>query len=212
MTIDLSLVFKILPGEKYAIKECKNINPKDKEMFEKEANLVKPLQHKNIVQYISHFEHKKILYIVLEFCNDGDLSNKINRRKKFKKELDVEKYEYIDTPYIENEMKQLFSNKAIKDCLIEIVEGLQYLHHGGIFHRDLKPQNVLISKSYGNLTFKIADFGLSKTMEATEGTKAYVTSAEGTKIYMSPEALSDDQKSSFPSDVWAVGCMLYELW
>ena len=59
----------------------------------------------------------------------------------------------------------------------------------------------------GNL--KIADFGLSKNMEES---KAYVSSIAGTMVYSSPEALNNQKKYSFPSDIWALGCILYELW
>ena len=79
----------------------------------------------------------------------------------------------------------------------------RYLHSRFILHRDLKTQNIFISK---NLV-KLGDFGIAKVME---GSMTAASTVIGTPYYMSPE-VCQNQPYSYKSDVWALGCILYEM-
>jgi len=97
----------------------------------------------------------------------------------------------------------------------ELVNALEFMHSRGICHRDLKPENVLLSEE-GHL--KLVDFGTAKDMgvpldvEITDpeeyGTRKRNSTFVGTAEYVSPELLFS-QESSFPVDLWALGCMVF---
>jgi serine/threonine protein kinase len=78
------------------------------------------------------------------------------------------------------------------------------MHENRILHRDIKPDNIFLG-SEGNI--KIGDFGISRMFDTT---KQYTMSMIGTPYYVSPELVQED-KYSYKSDVWAIGCILYEL-
>lgn len=86
----------------------------------------------------------------------------------------------------------------------QLVSALKHCHENGIIHRDLKPENILLT---ANLQVKLSDFGVSFIVDSN------ITQAQtiaGTVVYMSPEILSN-QKYSFPTDIWSLGCIFYEL-
>ncbi len=87
---------------------------------------------------------------------------------------------------------------------IQMALGLSYLHGRKILHRDIKTNNIFLTASR---VVKIGDFGVSKELTSTGEMADTVI---GTPCYMSPEILSD-QKYDAKSDVWALGCVLYEL-
>lgn len=95
---------------------------------------------------------------------------------------------------------------------IELIEALQYLHSNSIIFGDLKPSNVLLNE-YGQL--KLSDFGnsrkLSDLLPTEEEDEAAPKGHTGTPYYMSPELFQDDGVISFSSDLWSLGCILFEL-
>lgn len=81
---------------------------------------------------------------------------------------------------------------------------LAYMHSKNVIHRDIKTQNIFLT---GSSTVKIGDFGISRVLESTG---AQALTVVGTPYYMSPESCKNDPYTS-KSDVWALGCVLYEL-
>ncbi|CDJ31204.1 Serine/threonine-protein kinase Nek8, related [Eimeria mitis] len=127
------------------------------------------------------------------------------------------------------ECGELLEEQQILEWLLQLLWGLEYVHSQRVLHRDLKPSNILLSpvlpsstisstissssssrsssSSSRSVSLKIGDFGISKVMTATLGV---ATTAVGTPQYMSPEML-ESQPYTVKSDVWALGCILYEL-
>lgn len=119
----------------------------------------------------------------MEFCDKGDLENYISRMGK-------------DNYIPEAKVWKFF---------IQILEGLKYLHQKNVIHGDLKPQNLFVTgKDYD---IRIGDFGISTSLGFEEGL-AY--EAVGSLAYCSPELLNEEPYNQ-KADIWAVGCILYEL-
>eukprot|EP01080_Neovahlkampfia_damariscottae_P006507 gene6507-10515_t len=132
----------------------------------KEINFVKELKHPNLLSYEETFmnydEENEVLSvnIIMKLCQEGDLNKYILRN-----ELDEDK---------------------IIDFMIQICQGLEYLHKQNVIHRDIKPENVLISIEENEIVLKITDFGLSKKVSEISFAKTYC----GTLYYIAPEILS----------------------
>ncbi|XP_069807177.1 serine/threonine-protein kinase Nek9 isoform X2 [Dendropsophus ebraccatus] len=139
------------------------------------------LQHDNIIAYYNHFLDSNTLLIELEYCNGGNLFDKIVRQKE-----------------------QLFQEEMVLWYLFQIVSAVSCIHRAGILHRDIKTLNIFLTKA--NL-IKLGDYGLAKQLNSEF---SMAETCVGTLYYMSPE-LCQGVKYSFKSDIWAVGCVLYEL-
>ncbi|KAL8772238.1 MAG: hypothetical protein Q9209_002450 [Squamulea sp. 1 TL-2023] len=176
---------------------------------EQELNIVKQLQHPNIVQYIEHHETPEYLYILMELVEHGDLQSVLQARKVLSE----------------------FHCQAIAS---QMCEALKYLHTRDITHRDIKPDNILI-KSNNPYVFKLSDFGLSKVVKNNE---TFLTSFCGTYLYCAPEVYPEyhsykvinnsepkrrstkDRRRSKPKaklpyttavDTWSIAAVLYHL-
>ena len=175
----------------YAMKEI-SLNNSDNSKIMKikeEAELLRNLSAKKnsnisnyIVEYIESFEENNKFYIIMEYCDKGDLFNYIEEKKKTKQFLQ------------ENEILQFFTQIAI---------GIGYIHKNNILHRDLKSLNIFLTKE-GKI--KIGDLGIAKILENEKYTNTFI----GTLYYMSPE-MCENKSYTFKTDLWSLGCILYEL-
>ena len=161
---------------------------KEKEQIVNEVNILRELNHPNIVRYYDRIIDKKNskIYIIMEYCEGGDISQLINNCKKNK--------EYI-------------SEEMIWKIFTQILKAVNEIHthkQGIILHRDIKPSNIFLDQ---NNNIKLGDFGLSRLLPP-ESSFAY--SHVGTPYYMSPEQI-DETKYNEKSDIWSLGCFLYEL-
>ena len=179
------LVKRKIDGEAYAMKRVKiaQLSAKEKENALNEIRILASLSHPNIIGYKEAFfdEDSKTLNIVMEFADDGDISKKIKYNLK-------------------NGL--LFRENIIWNYLIQILEGLNYLHEKKIIHRDLKSANIFITK---NGIIKIGDLNVSKINKLG---MAYTQT--GTPYYASPE-IWIDKPYDYKCDIWSLGCILYEL-
>nr|AAB67973.1 nimA-related kinase 2 [Mus musculus] len=162
----------------------------EKQMLVSEVNLLRELKHPNIVRYYDRIIDRTntTLYIVMEYCEGGDLASVISKGTKDR--------QYLEEEFVLRVMTQL--TLALKEC--------HRRSDGGhtVLHRDLKPANVFLDSKHN---VKLGDFGLARILNHdTSFAKTFV----GTPYYMSPEqmsCLSYNEKS----DIWSLACLLYEL-
>jgi eukaryotic-like serine/threonine-protein kinase len=148
--------------------------------FLREARLAAQLSHPNIVQVFDVGEDDGRPFIVMECVEGATLADEVKERGK------LEPAEVVD-------------------LALQICGGLEHAHAAGLVHRDIKPQNLLLSSDG---TVKIADFGIARAAEATRLTQ--IGSVLGTAAYLSPEqALGEEVTAA--ADIYSLGCVLYEL-
>mmetsp|Transcript_43813 Transcript_43813/g.78812 ORF Transcript_43813/g.78812 Transcript_43813/m.78812 type:complete len:666 (-) Transcript_43813:1023-3020(-) len=165
-------------------------SPYDKVMSE--ISIMKDLQHPHVVKLYEVIEdesHGKI-FLILEYCPGGCIY-----------ELDDQGLGTQDPLLVGKESK-------LKKYLIAIVHGLLYIHEKGVYHRDLKPDNVLLD---ANDHCKLADFGVSLSQKAED---SGIIKVEGTPMFMAPELIKgevESDKSLAAVDVWALGVTVYAM-
>ncbi|RWS03085.1 serine/threonine-protein kinase ICK-like protein, partial [Dinothrombium tinctorium] len=98
-----------------------------------------------------------------------------------------------------------FAEPVIRNIMYQIFQGLNFMHKHGFFHRDIKPENLLCN---GPELIKIADFGLAREIRSRPPYTDYVS----TRWYRAPEVLLRSTHYSSPIDIWAVGCIMAELY
>jgi serine/threonine-protein kinase len=168
-------------GPKVAVKILNAKSARDEDSvarFKREADTVRRLAHPSIVRIVDVGSSRGRHYIVMELVRGGSLRKLLDRG---------------DAPAEE-----------VLSVLAQVAEALAFAHAQGVVHRDVKPENVLLTKA-GRA--KVADFGLARAVDqsslTTEGRIL------GTAVYMSPEQVRG-QRATAASDVYAVGIMLYE--
>ncbi|KAG0371655.1 G2-specific serine/threonine protein kinase [Mortierella sp. AD032] len=216
--------------------DYRKMTTKEKEQLVAEVNILKDLKHPNIVQFLERVIDREhcFIYILMEYCEGGDLATVIKRHK--------EKQTRVPEEFVWNIMVQLIM--ALHEC-----------HHGTttneethqitprpILHRDLKPDNGMAEANVtrrdipaqeicemrieltlnnhqservftivfldGKHNVKLGDFGLSRSL--TNPQKAFAQTYVGTPFYMSPELISEFTYDA-KSDIWSLGCVIYEL-
>ncbi|CAH2220024.1 serine threonine- kinase Nek8 [Pelobates cultripes] len=146
-----------------------------------ECQVLKLLNHPNIIEYYENFLEDKALMIAMEYAPGGTLAE-----------------------YIQKRCNSLLDEDTILHFFVQILLALHHVHNKLILHRDLKTQNILLDKQ--QMIVKIGDFGISKILSSKS--KAYTV--VGTPCYISPE-LCEGKPYNQKSDIWALGCVLYEL-
>ncbi|KAJ4457913.1 putative Serine/threonine-protein kinase MAK [Paratrimastix pyriformis] len=115
-------------------------------------------------------------------------------------------FEYMDENLYQmmKERERPFPETKIRNIIYQVLQSLAYMHKHGFFHRDIKPENLLCTRD----TVKLADFGLAREIRSLPPYTDYVS----TRWYRAPEVLLRARRYSSPIDVWAVGCMMAELY
>ncbi|KAK5111757.1 hypothetical protein LTR62_004677 [Meristemomyces frigidus] len=185
------------------------MSEKEKQQLGAELDILKTLRHPNVVQYYhrSHLKSSSDIHLYMEYCGNGDLGGYI---KKLKKDNVLAEEEFV---------WQIFAQlvSALYRChegenapapgqppVVKVQKAFQTKQGSQkILHRDLKPENVFLGE---NNAVKLGDFGLSKIIASHDFASTYV----GTPFYMSPEICAAERYSHH-SDVWSLGCILYEL-
>ncbi|CAH3027741.1 unnamed protein product [Porites evermanni] len=165
------------------VKEVNLSRASDKERAdaEKEVDILSLLNHTNIVTYYNHYIDGTSLLIEMEYCNGGTLNDKICAQK------------------------ELFAEEIVIWYFFQICSGMSHIHECGIVHRDIKTLNIFLTKSG---LVKLGDFGIATVLK---GSREFMAeSVVGTPYYMSPEIVQG-HKYNQKSDMWALGCVLYEM-
>ena len=154
MNPDFQVAIKVLSKDK--------MSAKDLETVMDEVDLLKKVDHPNIVEYFETYDDKHYLYLVMELCTGGELFDSHDNCMKSGK------------PYPE---------ARAADVIHKCLEALQHCHALGITHRDIKPENIMFGKDD---EVRLVDFGLAK--DTTQHMKSYA----GTPYFMAPEVLKGD--------------------
>lgn len=187
------LAFDKLLNRKVALKAYENKGEHKKSLVNEIKNII-PLEHPNLCRYydvqVENFENIHGETISIEF---GIM-------------------EYIDGGELDKYLRQYpqYTNKL----LIDVLQGLKFLHQKGIIHRDLKPSNVLVKNTENGPLAKIVDFGISKNIQENPANSS--SQLMGTPKYMAPEQFAPETfgingKISSNLDLWTFGLMVYEL-
>ena len=193
--------------DKYATKKIDKkftSNPRAKKYLDNEINILKEIDHPNIIKLFDVKETTQFYYLVMEFCNGGGLSDCLEDYK--------------------NKYKKPFPEEMVQHLMKQIVSGINYLHKKNILHRDIKLDNILVNfdneedrkkKNMMKAKVKIIDFGFARHLDPSQLAKSIL----GSPINMDPGILRKlnkmensrnygyDQKA----DIWSLGTICYEL-
>ena len=179
-----SIVYK---GRKHKSIEYVAVKSVDRDQMDKvlhEVQVMYRLKHPNILRFFNWYETRNHIWLILEYCTGGDLLQLLTQDAHM-------------------------PERALKVLGVDLLAGLHHLHTLGILYCDLKPSNVLVDE-FGVL--KLCDFGLArefptlnKDVDGNNGPR------RGTPCYMAPELFAEDGVYSTASDLWSLGCVLYEL-
>ncbi|XP_055389008.1 calcium-dependent protein kinase 6-like [Condylostylus longicornis] len=184
-------------GEVFLVREkasgfqrvCKIIN-KDlskipMEQIEAEIDVLKKLDHPNIIKVFDVYADYNSIYIIMETCDGGELADRISKT--------FEQGFILTEKYVANVMRQL-------------LEAVNYFHTALVAHKDLKPENILYHNKSEESSIKVIDFGLAELFDRQEH---FSQNAAGTYLYMAPEVL--DYVVTLKCDIWSCGCIMFQL-
>ncbi|EOR01424.1 hypothetical protein E3P92_01584 [Wallemia ichthyophaga] len=147
-----------------------------------ETNLLKHLNHPNIVSFYEWYESRDTWYLSFQLATGGELFDRIARKGRF-------------------------TEKNAATVIMSIVDATAYMHSNNVVHRDIKPENILYKSKDAGSGVVIADFGISQRLDSHN---AQITSLAGSVGYAAPEILNNDAHSK-PVDLWAIGVVTYVL-
>ncbi|XP_076932916.1 serine/threonine-protein kinase ATG1c-like isoform X2 [Bidens hawaiensis] len=171
-------------GTEVAIKEILTgkLNKKLEESLMSEIDILRNINHPNIIRLHDMIKEPGKIHLVLEYCKGGDLSVFIQRRRG------------------------RVPKSTSAHFMQQLAAGLKVLRDNQIIHRDLKPQNLLLSTNDDNSTLKIADFGFARSLQARNLAETLC----GSPLYMAPEIMQL-HKYDAKADLWCVGAILFQL-
>ncbi|XP_054642551.1 serine/threonine-protein kinase Nek5-like isoform X3 [Dunckerocampus dactyliophorus] len=158
------------------------MSSREKETAKKEVALLSSMEHSNIVSFLRSFQENGSVYIVMEYCDGGDLMMKINTQRGV-----------------------FFAEQQVLDWFVQICLGLKHIHDRKILHRDIKSQNIFLTEQGKKV--KLGDFGIARMLN---NTMELARTCVGTPHYLSPE-ICESRPYNNKTDIWSLGCVLYEL-
>ncbi|EEB08241.1 STE/STE11 protein kinase [Schizosaccharomyces japonicus yFS275] len=183
-------------GDLMAVKEIRLQDPHSAstlvKQIQSEMSVLEILDHPNIVTYYGIEVHRDKVYIFMELCQGGSLADLLSHGR------------------IEDET-------VLRVYVLQLLEGLAYLHGRRIVHRDIKPDNILLDH---NGIIKYSDFGTAKVVgqgesasrDTSQDDRTTLNSLVGTPMYMSPEIILGTESGRLGAmDIWGLGCVVLEM-
>ncbi|UZJ52514.1 hypothetical protein CBS101457_001834 [Exobasidium rhododendri] len=210
------------PSSKVAIKVVtrKKLTTKLLENLEGEISILRTARHANIVELIDCLKTSSHIYLVMQYCRMGDLSNYIRtRRRPSGKEGQQRKSDPVEEEaeaQYPNPHDGGLNSQVARSFLTQLAAAMKFMRGKNIVHRDIKPQNLLLQEPEADLVasghpylipqVKVADFGFARHLEAASLAETLC----GSPLYMAPEILRYE-KYDAKADLWSVGAVLYEM-
>lgn len=171
--------------EKFAVKVIKRNQSEVRNaiLIQRELEILRMVNHKNVVRLYDLFDTADKLYLVLEYMPGGHLFQVLANTKMH------------------------YTEERASVILRDVIEGLAYLHARGIVHRDVKPENVLTTSETWPFTTKLADFGLSNFLGTSTGV---LDSKVGTPYFVAREVVTTESYNTL-ADMWSVGVLMYQM-
>ena len=170
-------------SRQYVLKrlDLAHMNKKEQDEAMNEARVLERLRrHPNIIRVREHFVEEGRLCIVMDFADGGDLAQRIEAQAAASSE---------------------FAEDTVLDWFVQICLALKHAHDRKVLHRDLKPQNIFLTRK--NFV-RLGDFGISKVLS---GTMSVASTCVGTPLYLAPE-LCEGKEYNNKCDVWSLGAIL----
>jgi tRNA A-37 threonylcarbamoyl transferase component Bud32 len=158
-------------------------NPQFIERFFREGQAAAKLNHPNIVQAFDVGQHRETYYFVMEYVDGRTVHDDIVKHKRYKESTAIE-------------------------VAIQVAEALEHAHERGLIHRDVKPKNIMITKSE---VVKLADMGLARAVADKDAAEAEKGKAFGTPYYISPEQVMGLDTVGPQADIYSLGATLYHM-
>ncbi len=153
------------------------------ERFLHEIEIIAGLQHPHILPLYDSGDAEGLLYYVMPYAEGESLRQRLDREK------------------------QLAVDESVR-ITVEVADGLDYAHRKGVVHRDIKPGNILLAEGHAT----IADFGIARAVEAAQQERVTSTGlGVGTPLYASPEQATAQETLDGRTDIYSLGCVLYEM-
>jgi serine/threonine-protein kinase ULK/ATG1 len=185
------------------------------ENLKSEINILKSLSHRHITRLIDIVKAEQNIYLIMEYCSGGDLTNYIKKRGR------VESLEYIPhsgapPQYYPHPRTGGLNEIVVRSFLRQLARALKFLRNRNLSHRDIKPQNLLLNPAaadelarghpLGVPILKVADFGFARSLPNA----MLADTLCGSPLYMAPEILRYE-KYDAKADLWSVGAVLFEM-
>jgi calcium-dependent protein kinase len=169
-------------GDVRAIKRISKKQTHNMERLRQEIEIMKAMDHPNIISLFETYEDQHFIYLVMELCTGGELFDRIISAGSF-------------------------SEKEAATVMQQIFRGIYYMHQKGVCHRDLKPENYIFAtqEPIGKNVLKLIDFGLSMFIDQGKSMKTRA----GTPYYVAPEVLAGSYSER--CDLWSAGIIMYTL-
>uniref|UniRef100_A0A7S0VHZ0 non-specific serine/threonine protein kinase n=1 Tax=Hemiselmis tepida TaxID=464990 RepID=A0A7S0VHZ0_9CRYP len=176
---------RVADGSHVAVKQVflSTMSKKDQAEAAHEVRVLSKLSHPNVIRYLDSFNHGSTLFIVTELAEGGNLTDALKRIRQ---------------------RGTLLSEKLVWKYFLQTAVGLQHIHSRKILHRDIKTMNIFLTKDDN---IKVGDLGVARMLN---NTNELANTMVGTPYYLSPE-LCEGRPYNDKSDVWSLGCVLYEL-
>ncbi|KAF8452741.1 kinase-like domain-containing protein [Boletus edulis BED1] len=183
--------------------------------LQSEIEILKSLSHRHITKLINIVRADRNIFLIMEYCAGGDLTNYIKKRGR------VEGLEYAPTSgaalqYYPHPRSGGLDEVVVRSFLRQLARALKFLRTRNLIHRDIKPQNLLLNPAspeelakghpIGVPILKVADFGFARSLPKTMLAETLC----GSPLYMAPEILRYE-KYDAKADLWSVGAVLYEM-